>query len=453
MNAVCPLSVPVVACLVTLSLATQAQPAAKLLPFQGRLTASDGNPVADGARLIQFRLYDQPVDGAVAWAGEVHRATVNGGVVNVMLGSEASLANVDFDRVLYLEITVDANGDDALNAADPPLLPRQVLLPVVFAKEAGVARAARDRAITAAMIADGAIADRHVGTLSHLSAADASPSHALVVNATGDVGIGTGGPRTRVDVQGGQLWVSDAASDDADAKAYVQGRADAAYFGAVGNQRVSFGNQENPATLTLDGGQVGIGTTTPSATLEVQGVVKATEFVGDGGKLTGLTGQPELKARIADLQRQIDELRASGGTAPLVFDVGHSDLTTWVSVGKDLSDYLDDDDGCSIRVIMTHEQTDETRTIVELLAVERSALSNDRSAGRHGWTRQDDGDFLWVLGNGTRYKLFDAWGWGFAHNYKHEYANQGVKGPAEAGFTVWFMVHPHVRAHIIVYDH
>lgn len=125
---------------------SQAQQPPRLLPFQGHLTAPDGKPVADGAKLIQFRIYDQPAAGGVAWVGEVHRTTVNGGLINLILGSKASLESVDFDRTLYLEITVDANDDNAITAADPPLLPRQVLLPVVFAREAAEARDSRNLA-------------------------------------------------------------------------------------------------------------------------------------------------------------------------------------------------------------------------------------------------------------------------------------------------------------------
>ncbi|HAB18261.1 MAG TPA: phage tail protein [Verrucomicrobiota bacterium] len=117
-----------------------AQPAPKLLPFQGRLTDPNGVAVHDGVRLIQFKMFDEPSGGPPKWSGELHRTTVNGGLVNVLLGSKTPLTGVDFDRQIYLEITVDINTDNAITAADPPMLPRQVLLPVVFAKEAAQAR-------------------------------------------------------------------------------------------------------------------------------------------------------------------------------------------------------------------------------------------------------------------------------------------------------------------------
>jgi microcystin-dependent protein len=128
-----------------LRVSVQAQTAAKLLPFQGRLTDQNGVAVSNGARLVQFKIYDVPTGSSPVWAGELHRTTVNGGLVNVLLGSKTPLTGVDFDKQLYLEITVDVSGptgqpDNAITAADPPMLPRQAILPIVFAKESADSR-------------------------------------------------------------------------------------------------------------------------------------------------------------------------------------------------------------------------------------------------------------------------------------------------------------------------
>ena len=117
-----------------------AQEAPKLLPFQARLTDAQGAPTTNGVRLVQFRIYPQPVGGTPVWAGEIHRTSINGGLVNVILGTKTPLAGVDFNQQLYLEMTVDVNGDNQITAEDPPLLPRQIVLPTVFAKEAAAAR-------------------------------------------------------------------------------------------------------------------------------------------------------------------------------------------------------------------------------------------------------------------------------------------------------------------------
>ena len=120
----------------------------RLIPFQGRLPDAAGKPVPDGVRLIQFQIYSDPSAGSVLWAGELHHATINGGLVNVILGSKNPLPNdrLDqpdksfFDQPLYLQITADANNDGQITGADSPLLPRQTILPVLFANESGNSR-------------------------------------------------------------------------------------------------------------------------------------------------------------------------------------------------------------------------------------------------------------------------------------------------------------------------
>ncbi len=134
-------------CALACVLSSYAQ-APRLIPFQGRLTDPQGHPIPDGARLIQFQIYGEQAGGSPLWAGEVHRTTVNGGLVNVVLGSKNPLPNDRpdnpsrsfFDASLYLQITVDADTNGVINQADPPLLPRQAILPVVYAQEAGNSR-------------------------------------------------------------------------------------------------------------------------------------------------------------------------------------------------------------------------------------------------------------------------------------------------------------------------
>ncbi len=117
----------------------------KLLPFQGRLTDANGSAIPDGAKVVEFKMYDAPTGGNLKnWAGEVHKLSVNGGLVNTMLGTKASLGSVDFSTPTYLQITIDAQetgpGHDIIDPADPPLLPRQSVVPAVYAIEAGNSR-------------------------------------------------------------------------------------------------------------------------------------------------------------------------------------------------------------------------------------------------------------------------------------------------------------------------
>ncbi len=117
----------------------------RLLPFQGRLSAADGSPLEDSVRVVQFKIYDSPVAGRAVWNGELHKLSVNAGLVNTILGTKQSFPEnygvndsiPMFSAILYLEITVDANHDGSITPSDPPLLPRQVLLPANFAHRAG----------------------------------------------------------------------------------------------------------------------------------------------------------------------------------------------------------------------------------------------------------------------------------------------------------------------------
>jgi hypothetical protein len=125
------------ASVIPLLLSTSRGGETKLLPFQGRLTNADGSITPDQTKVVEFKMYDAPTGGSVKWAGEVHKLSVNGGLVNTMLGSKAGLGSVDFAEPTFLQITVDANGDGQITAADPPLLPRQSVIPALFAAVAG----------------------------------------------------------------------------------------------------------------------------------------------------------------------------------------------------------------------------------------------------------------------------------------------------------------------------
>lgn len=130
----------VICCVIIGFASVDAQEAPRLLPFQGRLTDQGGTTVSNGVRVIQFKAFTQPSSGSPVWSGEIHRTTVNAGLVNVVLGTKNPLTSVDFSRQLFLEITVDIDGDNAITPVDPPMLPRQAILPVIFAVESENAR-------------------------------------------------------------------------------------------------------------------------------------------------------------------------------------------------------------------------------------------------------------------------------------------------------------------------
>lgn len=147
------LRIALAACLGTNWLLPLQAQAPRLLPFQARLADAAGKPIPDGATAVQFQLFSDPTNQTPVWSGEVHRTTVNGGLVNVVLGSknpfpgnrtnELGAVLSFFDAALFLEVTVDSTGkpdgspDGAITKADPPLLPRQALIPAPFTLESG----------------------------------------------------------------------------------------------------------------------------------------------------------------------------------------------------------------------------------------------------------------------------------------------------------------------------
>lgn len=97
---------------------------ASLINFQGRLTDSVGNPVANGNYSVAFRIYDAAAGGSVKWQ-ETQTVAVSGSVFSVLLGSVNPLEAGHLNgEPRYLEVQV---------GADPPLSPRQRFTSVPYA--------------------------------------------------------------------------------------------------------------------------------------------------------------------------------------------------------------------------------------------------------------------------------------------------------------------------------
>lgn len=152
--------------------------APRLVPFQGRLTDAQSQPL-NGVYRLTFRIYDQPAGGTPLWEETHSTASVIAGQLNVLLGSLVLLDDrngdgnaadaVRFDAGLaprYLGITVDPAGPAPSTAQE--MFPRHQLVPSFHARTADVASAVTDSAIKTNMIADqavtgGKIADGTIG--------------------------------------------------------------------------------------------------------------------------------------------------------------------------------------------------------------------------------------------------------------------------------------------------
>jgi len=146
------------ACMFTLTVALPAHAQIpRLISFQGILTDTGGQPVADGSHSVAFALYVNRTTTTPLWR-EMQSVEVTDGMFNVLLGSVTTLT-LDFDIPYYLGIAVDGA---------PELQPRTRLAAAPYALRA----VAADHANMADRAADADHADA---------------ASALAPNATGAV--------------------------------------------------------------------------------------------------------------------------------------------------------------------------------------------------------------------------------------------------------------------------
>jgi hypothetical protein len=82
------------------------------LNYQGVITDSGGKPVTDGQYQLTFKLYTVASGGSAIWS-ETQNSTVTNGIFSVLLGKVTPLANVPFDSPYWLGITVNSGSEMA----------------------------------------------------------------------------------------------------------------------------------------------------------------------------------------------------------------------------------------------------------------------------------------------------------------------------------------------------
>src|SRR5262249_24648474 len=186
----------------------QVSPAPSLLNFQGRLARPDGTPVADGTYSVRFSLWGAATNGTEKWNQTIASVAVHHGTFGVLLGGfPAGLFNAN----LWLEIKL---------GTDAPLTPRQPLVSVAYALKAD---SVPDGSIGAAQIAKGAITS------------DKLASNALAWLLGGNAG-------TTADQ----------------------------FLGTTDNLPLVFRTNNTEQMRLTPGGQLGIGTATPTHLLDLQ---------------------------------------------------------------------------------------------------------------------------------------------------------------------------------------
>ena len=301
--------------------------------YQGRL-AANGSPYTGFAEM-QFTLFSVPNGGAAIAANTpaVTGVNVSGGLFTVPLDFGAGAFSGP-DR--WLEIQVRTN-----LSAFITLSPRQALTPTPYALFARTAGAVVNNSVTAASIAGGQVVKslnglkdavnlvastnvtlRSNGNDLSVSAGPWLPNGNSTFYNGGNVGIGTTTPGTSLHIATAgdpAMILQDTGPDGTQQTGYISFRnanlAETAWvgFGTAGNPDFSIVNARSGGDIVLSpfSGNVGIGTDTPAAKLEVRGDIR----LGPSGELRATSGEENLRIVRGEISSSGTVVRGSGFTA------------------------------------------------------------------------------------------------------------------------------------------
>ena len=351
--------------------------------YQGVVADSAGNllaPTTPINRKVIFRIFDASTGGTRLWTEE-QTVTIFKGEFSVLLGAgttatgtAASETRPAFDTVFtaaatsrFIEIMVD-NGDGVINASDSPISPRQSITSAAFAFRSQVAESilsGSDLTITPTsgtasnyglgwygsgrqwngFSVDGPVLYGNSGGVLG-SNASGTRNTALLWDASGRVGIGAIG-----DFRDTNKLVLQGNDPNTPAQQMmIRGNSDASERLLIGfdttNNRATLQSYTatsttGPLLLNPVSGLVGIGTSSPSARLTVEGSISATGGGGhifgtggdvDGGLFSPSDGVVTLKTNGTDrLRADANGLVSVGGK----FGVGTTTPTAKLTISDD----------------------------------------------------------------------------------------------------------------------
>jgi len=82
----------------------------QVINYQGRVTDSGGNPVADGDYTMRFRIYDAVTSGTLEWDSGDRTVSISDGGFEVLLGESPQPAiTLEFEENYWLEVTIETD--------------------------------------------------------------------------------------------------------------------------------------------------------------------------------------------------------------------------------------------------------------------------------------------------------------------------------------------------------
>jgi hypothetical protein len=223
----------------------------KQISYQGVLKDAAGN-ILTGDFAMTFKIYNDPTGGSALWT-EIQAVAVANGLFSVQLGSINPITTVPFDRIHFLGITVGTGSE---------LTPRTLLSPSPYSF---MAMNVLDNSITTSKIQNGAVTGVKIGSNEVVKSLNGLKDNIRIVSGT-NVSITLGGDSIAISATGIGGGITGSGTTN-----YIP--------------RFTSTNSVGNSELFQIGSDIGIGTTSPLAKLDVRGNI-ITGIDGSGGMLT-----------------------------------------------------------------------------------------------------------------------------------------------------------------------